>query len=164
MPQPLSWTWSRRTPPSLTLTLIELAPASSAFSSSSLSAFAGRWMISPAAILLTTSCGSLSIRPTSIVHTSAHRSWPARRRVEHASSQATGALRQGRLIAGTATRSKNGIADRECSSIGKDVGTLKTVRQSSYAARSVALGRVLGPDRELLLGYEPEARCRKARQ
>lgn len=45
MPDPLSCICSSLTPPSLTVTLILVAPASSEFSINSLSALAGRWII-----------------------------------------------------------------------------------------------------------------------
>jgi hypothetical protein len=45
IPVPLSWICSDFSPPSLTVTLIDVAPASSEFSMSSLRAFEGRWMI-----------------------------------------------------------------------------------------------------------------------
>ncbi len=57
MPCPLSVICNSLLPPSLTTTLMEVEPASRLFSSISLSAEAGRWMTSPAAILLTT-CSS----------------------------------------------------------------------------------------------------------
>lgn len=45
MPLPLSWIWRSLRPPSLTVMRMLVAPASSAFSMSSLSALDGRWMI-----------------------------------------------------------------------------------------------------------------------
>jgi hypothetical protein len=42
MPEPLSWIWRSFMPPSLTVMRMLVAPASSAFSSSSLSADDGR--------------------------------------------------------------------------------------------------------------------------
>jgi hypothetical protein len=53
MPMPLSVTSSRSMPPPSRHTAIRVAPASSAFSTSSLVAAAGRSMTSPAAIRLT---------------------------------------------------------------------------------------------------------------
>ena len=61
MPLPVSLTCRSLSPPPPMVTVIEVAPASSEFSSSSLTAFAGRWTTSPAAIRLTTSSGSLVI-------------------------------------------------------------------------------------------------------
>ena len=54
MPCPLSVIWSNLRPPSLMRMSIWVDPASMEFSMSSFSAFDGRWMISPAAILSTT--------------------------------------------------------------------------------------------------------------
>lgn len=54
MPEPLSVICSSFSPPSLTEISIEVEPASTAFSISSLSALTGATMISPAAILFTT--------------------------------------------------------------------------------------------------------------
>lgn len=45
MPEPLSRSWRSLSPPSLTMSCIEVEPASSAFSSSSLSADEGLWII-----------------------------------------------------------------------------------------------------------------------
>ncbi len=57
MPQPSSATWIRLRPPSRTITSMRVAPASMAFSTSSLTAAAGRSMTSPAAIRFTRFCG-----------------------------------------------------------------------------------------------------------
>jgi hypothetical protein len=54
MPWPLSVIWRSFRPPSLMRISICVDPASMEFSISSLSAFEGRWIISPAAILSTT--------------------------------------------------------------------------------------------------------------
>lgn len=62
MPCPLSWIWSNFNPPSLQVMEMEVDPASSAFSSSSLSADAGRCTTSPAAMRLTTTVSSFSMR------------------------------------------------------------------------------------------------------
>src|SRR5437764_1250966 len=61
MPQPSSATSISSSPPAWSRTVIWLAPASSAFSTSSLSALAGRSTTSPAAIRLISSGGSLLI-------------------------------------------------------------------------------------------------------
>ena len=55
IPCPLSVIWRSLRPPSLTRTSIDVAPASTAFSINSFRACIGATMISPAAILLTTS-------------------------------------------------------------------------------------------------------------
>ena len=60
-PWPLSWICSSLRPPPLASTEIEVAPASSEFSSISLSADAGRWMTSPAAMRLTVCWSSFFI-------------------------------------------------------------------------------------------------------
>ncbi len=57
MPAPLSSTAIRRTPPACKRTVICVAPASSALSSSSRTTAAGRSMTSPAAIWLINSSG-----------------------------------------------------------------------------------------------------------
>lgn len=57
-PCPLSWTCRTLTPPSLAVTVIDVAPASREFSINSFSALAGRWTTSPAAILFTTAGSS----------------------------------------------------------------------------------------------------------
>src|SRR6266853_1885688 len=62
MPQPLSVTWISFLPPPSTCTRMRVAPASSAFSSNSLSTEAGRSTTSPAAILLATCSGSTWMR------------------------------------------------------------------------------------------------------
>ena len=62
MPWPSSVTRSRAAPPSRRSTAIERAPASSAFSTSSFTAEAGRSTTSPAAILLTSVSGSRRMR------------------------------------------------------------------------------------------------------
>lgn len=54
MPCPLSWICRILDPPSLDMTVMDVAPASKAFSSSSLRALEGFWMISPAAMRFTT--------------------------------------------------------------------------------------------------------------
>src|ERR671934_63621 len=64
MPSPSSSTCTRRTPPSSSVTLMARAPASTLFSSSSLSTEAGRSTTSPAAIWLTRSSGSTRIALT----------------------------------------------------------------------------------------------------
>ena len=58
MPRPLSLTRMSLRPPSSTTTSITVAPASRAFSSSSLTTLAGRSITSPAAILFTRCRGS----------------------------------------------------------------------------------------------------------
>ena len=58
MPWPSSWIWRSLFPPSFTVTVMDVAPASRAFSSSSFSAEAGRWITSPAATRFTTSSAS----------------------------------------------------------------------------------------------------------
>ena len=58
IPQPLSPTRTSSSPPCSTATSIRVAPASIAFSISSLTTLAGRSITSPAAILLTTLGGS----------------------------------------------------------------------------------------------------------
>src|SRR5580693_8723702 len=58
MPPPSSETWIRLLPPSCSSTSIRLAPASMLFSTSSLTAAAGRSITSPAAIRLTKVGGS----------------------------------------------------------------------------------------------------------
>lgn len=55
MPEPLSVICSNFRPPSFTRTSSDVEPASTAFSINSFSAWTGATMISPAAILLTTS-------------------------------------------------------------------------------------------------------------
>jgi hypothetical protein len=62
IPCPLSVIWSSFNPPSLTTTSNAVEPASTAFSISSFNACTGATMISPAAILLTTSCARALIR------------------------------------------------------------------------------------------------------
>ena len=57
MPQPLSTTRIISSPPWATATSIRVAPASTAFSISSLTTLAGRSITSPAAILLTSDWG-----------------------------------------------------------------------------------------------------------
>ncbi len=59
MPQPLSITCMRVRPESVTITLTEVAPASTAFSMSSLITEAGRCTTSPAAIMLAMLPGSI---------------------------------------------------------------------------------------------------------
>jgi len=51
MPQPLSMTWMRVRPASVTVTETCVAPASTEFSMSSFTTEAGRWTTSPAAIM-----------------------------------------------------------------------------------------------------------------
>src|SRR5437763_14896063 len=63
MPQPLSETRISFLPPPSIWTLMRVAPASSEFSSNSLSTEAGRSTTSPAAILLATCSESTWIRP-----------------------------------------------------------------------------------------------------
>jgi len=66
MPQPSSLTRTSSSPPCSTATSIRVAPASIAFSISSLTALAGRSITSPAAILLITfgdSCRMSFARP-----------------------------------------------------------------------------------------------------
>jgi hypothetical protein len=58
MPQPSSTTRIRSVPPCSISTSMRRLPASTAFSSNSLTTLAGRSMTSPAAILLTTSAGN----------------------------------------------------------------------------------------------------------
>src|SRR3954464_6647181 len=65
MPQPSSTTWIRLRPPSLSVTSIRRAPASMAFSTSSLTTEAGRSTTSPAAIWFARSLASRAIFPTS---------------------------------------------------------------------------------------------------
>ena len=62
IPQPLSTTRTSSMPPCPTVTSIRVAPASTAFSSSSFTTLAGRSITSPAAILLTTLGDSWRIR------------------------------------------------------------------------------------------------------
>ena len=57
MPQPLSMTWMSVFPAPLMTIFTCVAPASMAFSTSSLTAEDGRWMTSPAAIWLATESG-----------------------------------------------------------------------------------------------------------
>src|SRR5262249_21779458 len=63
MPQPLSVMRIERRPPDSTSTRISVAPASSEFSSNSLTTDAGRSTTSPAAILLATLSERMRIRP-----------------------------------------------------------------------------------------------------
>lgn len=62
MPLPLSWICSSARPPPFAVTVMDVAPASSEFSIISFSALKGRWMTSPAAILLTTAGSRRSMR------------------------------------------------------------------------------------------------------
>ena len=62
IPQPSSETETRRRPPATTDTSMRPAPASSAFSTSSLTTDAGRSTTSPAAILFATSSGRILMR------------------------------------------------------------------------------------------------------
>lgn len=62
IPCPLSVICNNFNPPSLTTTSSDVDPASTAFSINSFSACTGATMISPAAILLTTSCASALMR------------------------------------------------------------------------------------------------------
>src|SRR5208283_2586166 len=70
MPQPSSVTWISFLPPASTLTRIRRAPASRAFSSSSLTTEAGRSTTSPAAILLATFSERTWMRPmaSKVIH------------------------------------------------------------------------------------------------
>jgi len=66
MPLPLSITCKSDFPASLMISLISVAPASTAFSNSSLTALAGLWITSPAAIWLAILSGSkLMMSPNS---------------------------------------------------------------------------------------------------
>jgi hypothetical protein len=67
IPCPLSVIWSSFSPPSLTSTSKEVEPASTEFSMSSFKAWTGATIISPAAILLTTSWSS-AFEPGQMVH------------------------------------------------------------------------------------------------
>ena len=59
MPLPLSMTWMRVRPASVTVTETSSAPASTAFSMSSFTTEAGRWTTSPAAIMSAMFLGSI---------------------------------------------------------------------------------------------------------
>lgn len=59
IPWPLSWICRNLSPPPFAVIVMFVAPASSEFSSISLTALAGRCTTSPAAIRFTTSCDSL---------------------------------------------------------------------------------------------------------
>ena len=61
MPLPLSMTWTRVRPPSVTTTCTLVAPASIAFSTSSFTTDAGRCTTSPAAIWFATESGNKCI-------------------------------------------------------------------------------------------------------
>src|SRR5262245_3592833 len=80
MPQPSSTTRIRSVPPCPSATSMRVAPASTEFSSSSLTTLAGRSITSPAAILLTTLGGSWRIagirdRPWKVSFVTCHLSW-----------------------------------------------------------------------------------------
>ena len=66
MPRPLSMVWMSKIPPSLTMSLMSVAPASKEFSKSSLTTEAGLCTTSPAAIWLAMLSGKSLIQSISI--------------------------------------------------------------------------------------------------